>query len=404
MALWLWRRNRPFVAQRAETRTASVPETWHFAAYGLVVALLAVVVDLALTQLLLLQSFPGVTFLVQHVLIAFVFVCTWTAYAGVGRLGWIVGSLMLAMLWVTYNMYLGPRGLPLLPPTYSGFEDLWWRSFPGALVSALLAWWVAGKLMKIRDRLEPAALLLLAALFVVPADPVAAQTSLPPDNGRGLAASARFSGDGVRIVGADPVNMQSTQPMTGTIAIHTVEHGNRWSHIQNTDAMRVVADFSGRGGRYHVTIDWAMPRHPLGRYTTWNGVVYRHEMHGDTGIGTGNLPKMKPDIALWGWAHVTRDDQVISRMAPAHVMVTTEGAMPGVMLEIDSEDKALGAEPDGYITVMWHKVDALKMPTTAERSRSIVGWVVLLAIVALFGWLAWREGSDRPTAQPAGRA
>ena len=55
-----------------------------------------------------------------------------------------------------------------------------------------------------------------------------------------------------------------------------------------------------------------MPQHPLGQYTTWNGVVYEHDMHGDTGIGTGKLPKMKPEIALW--AEVKRDDQIISRM------------------------------------------------------------------------------------------
>jgi hypothetical protein len=37
---------------------------------------------------------------------------------------------MLALVWTTYSMYLGPRGLPFDEPYYSGYRDLWWLSFP----------------------------------------------------------------------------------------------------------------------------------------------------------------------------------------------------------------------------------------------------------------------------------
>ena len=74
--------------------------------------------------------------------------------------------------------------------------------------------------------------------------------------------------------------------------------------------------------------------------------------------------------------------------------------MPGVMLEVDTEDKALTAEPDGYITVMWHKIDAVEMPKAQTRTRTIVGWIVLVSIVALFGWLAWAQQSGRPGVVP----
>ncbi|RWF78421.1 MAG: hypothetical protein EOS26_05410 [Mesorhizobium sp.] len=51
-------------------------------------------------------------------------------------------------------------------------------------------------------------------------------------------------------------------------------------------------------------------------------------------------------------------------MAPVHIMVSSgKRPMPGVMLEVDTEDKALAAEPDGYLHVMWPKVDELRMPT-----------------------------------------
>ncbi|YCI06371.1 hypothetical protein M1D34_32265 (plasmid) [Ensifer sp. D2-11] len=384
LALWLWRRNRP-------TQQIERAQTWHFAVYGLLTTVLIVAVDGVLTQMLLLRHFPGVTFFVQHTLIGFVFVCAWTAYAGVGRVGWIVGSLMLALVWVAYNMYLGPRGLPLRPPTYSGYEDLWWWSFPGAFVSALLGWWLGGYLMKMRRKLDWTGV-AMTLLIIAVAYPVFGQT-LPVEKGtNAMLAGARASGQGMRVVGPDPTNLQRTQPISGEIIVETSEMGNRWSHVQNTDGMRVRAVFTSGSAQYEITVDKSMPRHPLGLYTTWSGVVYDHEMHGDTGIGTGKLPKMKPEIALWGWGSVKRDGQVIAAMAPVHIMVSSEDRpMPGIMLEVDTEDKALTAEPDGYIHVMWPKVGQLQMPTGQTQTRMIIGWIAMVGIVGLFGWLAYSE-------------
>ena len=161
------------------------------------------------------------------------------------------------------------------------------------------------------------------------------------------------------------------------------------------------ASFTSGGARYEVAVDKPMPRHPLGQYTTWSGVLYNHEMHGDTGIGTAKLPKMKPEIALWGWGEIKRDGQVIARMAPVHVMVSSSGRpTPGIMLEIDTEEKTLLAERDGYIHVMWHKVDALQMPTGQDRTRMIIGWIAMIGIVALFGWLAHSEKGREALLRP----
>jgi hypothetical protein len=386
LALWLWRRNYPEpLPERAETGT--------FALYALVTAAIILAIDGVVTQLLLLRDFPGITFFVQHLLIGFVFVAAWTAYAGVGGASWIVGSLMLALVWVTYNMYLGPRGLPLEQPYYSGYADLWWKSFPGAFVSALLGWWISGWLFKNRRFVTGAATAatLLLVISAAPDNVLAQSKPQQRPDANALAASASASGEAMRVTGPDPTNMSSIKPVKGSISVQTWEGGNRWSHVQNTDAMAVKAEFTSGEDRYSVTIDKAMPRHPLGKYTTWNGVVYDHEMHGDTGIGTGKLPKMRPEIALWGWAQVTRNDELLAPMAPAHVMVTSAGPMAGVMLEIETEDKNLKAEPDGYINVMWHKIDKLQMPTRPWWTRTIIGWAALIGIVVLFGELARRE-------------
>lgn len=383
MALWLWRRNHPVLeAERGET--------WRFVVYGLVTAVIVVALDGILTQSVLLRDFPGITFFVQHLLITFVFVCVWTAYAGSGPIGWGVGALMLALVWTTYSMYLGPRGLPFDQPYYSGYRDLWWLSFPGGFVSALIGWWIGVWLMNRRRMIGVAGIVMFVGLLGVPPDPATAQSR----GTDGLVATSRASGEGLRITGADPFAMNSTAPMNGTIAIQTVEMGNRWSHVQNTDDMQVSAEFTAGDAKYTVKIDKPMPRHPLGSYTTWSGAVYHHEMHGNTGIGTGKLPKVRPEIALWGWAEVSRNGEVIARAAPAHIMVMTHGPIQGVMLEIDTETKGLIAEPDGYINVMWPKVEALQMPKAQERTRQIIGWVGIAGFVVLFGALAMLDRNN----------
>ncbi len=372
LALWLWRRNHPVEHADGERRA--------FVLYALLAAVLILVFDGFLTQGLLLRDWPGITYFVQHLLTGFVFVAMWTAYAGAGLQGRGVGALMLALLWTGYGLYLGPRGLPSHPPVYPGYGDLWGRAFPGAFIAALAGWWLAGKIMKHR-RGFLAPLVLVVALPMLAA-PRAAMADA------GLPATATASGTGMRVTGPAPVDMNSTTPIEGTISVEVREMGGRWSHVQNTDAMKVIAAFTSNGTPYEVTITRAMPRHPEGWYTTWNGVVLGHEMHGNTGIGTAKLPKMAPEIALWGWAEVKRGGDVIARSAPAHVMVSTGGPMPGVMLEVATEDKSLVAEPDGYITVVWPRVDSLALPESTIRWREGLGWTALVALTLGFGLLA----------------
>jgi hypothetical protein len=396
-ALWMWRR-------RLDAARASLPSpdsevdgrpTALLAASG---AVLLVLLDGALSQGLVQRHFPGLTFFLERLLIAFVFVFAWAVFVRFDVAGWLVGSLMLGLAWTTYSMYLGPQGLPTHTPSYLGYKDLWFKEFPGGVLAALLGlalttWALRPRLLRwtsnfrtheVRGSVQH--LLLLGAFAAL------AAASPPTNAAEGLSASASAQGSAMMVVGPNPVDMDSTQPANGSIEISVVDLGNRWSHVQNTDVMDVIARFSADGSRYEVHIDKAMPRHPLGRYTTWSGVAYNHEMHGDTGIGTNKLPKMKPEIALYGWASVSRDGAVISKMAPAHVMVTTKGSMRGVMLEVDTEEKTLPGLPNGYLTVMWHEIRALTMPTTEIRVRQAIGWLAMVLVVAVFWILAAREG------------
>ncbi len=207
----------------------------------------------------------------------------------------------------------------------------------------------------------------------------------------GLRATASVTGAGQAIVGPDAYNMTSTQPMTGSIDIKTEDVGNRWSAEQNIDRVSVMSQVTVGSDTYAITVQQAMPRHPLAKYTTWFGVVYDAEMHGDTGIGTDKIPKVKPAIALWGYAEVKKNGTVISTMAPAHVMVMPDAPMKGITLEVAAEDKSLIGTPDGYLNFMWPEVAQLATPEQEKDQREWLGWGVLLLLTLGFGWLAERE-------------
>jgi hypothetical protein len=381
LALWIWRRGAQAEgANPADERARTSPAA--LASSSLVATLIVLILSGIITHGLLMGEFPGITYFVQHFLVGFVFIYVWSAYVGMGGAGWSVGALMLALVWASYGIYLGPVGLPN-EVHYLTHHQIWSRSFPGDLVAALLGLFVTVRLLpRVSPRLAAYALLPLA-LLAAPNESEAKP--------RGLHASASASGEAHRVLGPNPVDLAAAQPANGTISIRVIEGGGRWSPVQGKDWVELAADFTAPDGSYRVLADKVMPSHPLGKYTTWNGVALNHEMHGETGIGTSNLPLMTPDISLYGWGKVWRNGQLIAPMAPVHVMVTTKGAMPGVMLEVDTEDKMLAGVPDGYITVHWPAVASLRMPRETLRNVRIMGWIGLIGLTALFGWLAIRE-------------
>jgi hypothetical protein len=207
----------------------------------------------------------------------------------------------------------------------------------------------------------------------------------------GIPATASTRGKGSIVVGNHPYDLNNTKPIEGSISISVKEMGNRWSHIQNIDQVKVTSEFIYGNSKYKIMINKAMPRHPYGKYTTFFGVAYNEEINGNTFIGTSMLPKLRPDIAIWGWAEVIRDDEIISTMVPAHVKVMTSSPLKGIMLEVDTETKFIHEIPDGYINVFWSHIDSLNPPTNQEKKRQRFGWIVLVALNIGFLWLAIKE-------------
>lgn len=136
--LWLWRRRPALVAEWPAS-----PQ--RLGAFALTATGLALVIDGLLTQGLILREFPGVTFFVVRALIAVPFFLALGAYLGLDLVGIAAGSVLLALAWTTYSMYLGPTGLPLGPIQFAGYEALWLRSFPGHVIALLIGTWLAAR-------------------------------------------------------------------------------------------------------------------------------------------------------------------------------------------------------------------------------------------------------------------
>jgi hypothetical protein len=138
-ALWVWRR-RPDVALRWQ------PSAVQLGVFALLATALVVALDGVIVQGLILRQNPGLTYFVVRALIAVAFFFWLAAYVGLDLLGVIVGAVLLALVWTTYGMYLGPTGLPWGEIKFAGYETLWLRAFPGQIVAALVGTWLAARL------------------------------------------------------------------------------------------------------------------------------------------------------------------------------------------------------------------------------------------------------------------
>ncbi|HJU77930.1 MAG TPA: hypothetical protein VJ597_08410, partial [Sphingomicrobium sp.] len=82
IALWIWRRAK-LDADRRENDDAATSTA--LAVSSLLTVVIVLIVSGIVTQAILLGVFPGITFFVQHLLVGFVFLYLWSAYAGMGR-------------------------------------------------------------------------------------------------------------------------------------------------------------------------------------------------------------------------------------------------------------------------------------------------------------------------------
>ncbi len=141
LALWIWRRRHRLKEALRDVRPKSI------AFLSFITAIIIIALDGLITQGFFLGYFAGFTFLLHRFVLTFVFLFLWSSYVGYDMKGLFSGALILSLVWLAFNMYLGALGLPTKFPFFLSHDELWSKIFPGALISSLIGLFAVRKLM-----------------------------------------------------------------------------------------------------------------------------------------------------------------------------------------------------------------------------------------------------------------
>ena len=386
LALWLWRRREAIPDDEA-----SIPR----GTSSLLTAVGVVVLSGGLASLLL-GDFPGFTWFLVRLLLTVPFLLWWWAWAGRDRTSAVVGGIVLAFVWATYSQFLGPVGLPdaplrildASPPPatveWLDYRQLWLVSFPVYLVTMVGVLLVAST-RGVRNGGRPmtAALAVAALLFVTGA------TSEQTLDQEGTDASLTASGDLQVETGAFYSN--SFQSGTGDITVEAEDMGSRVTPLPPHDKLSIAATVSSGEDEYEVTVEEPMVSHPLGEHTTWWGIGLDVEHHGESGIGTDELPSIKSELAVFGLGEVSLNGDVVAVGVPVHVMTAESGFPDGAHLELDvgMEGMELPGLPAGHLRVLWSDYQA--QIEDSHSPRYAIGGLILVLLLGATLMLVRRE-------------
>ena len=361
-ALFLW--DRPRRETYVEGRALALESL------GLAIATVAVSGTLLS---LVLWEFPGATWFLVRLLVTFVLLFVWLAYAGRSVAAKVGGAVVVALAWATYAQFLGPSGLPDLPlrafattpPSttleWLSYEDVWLIGLPVVLL-------VTGAILLV---LPPRAQLAKAAAVLV-------VLAVPPLVG----ALVWPGGTDVRVRAAGPAQIEtgawfsgSLDGAQGSLSLEGVDQGDRVTSLPPHDQLAIRATVAASGTTYGVRVSRPMVDDPLGRFTTWWGVGVDVWHHGRTGIGTDRIPAMRSEVAVFGIGDVSADGKPVATGVPVHVMTTSEGAELDVG---DPELELLPGLPDGHLRVLWPAYEG-----GADDDGSVVAYVVGSAEIVL---------------------
>lgn len=397
-ALALWRRRSTAVTPGPAplSRTASV----------VVTMVAGVVIIVGMLQTLLTGEFPGVTWFIVRIAVAFPFTLAWWAMAGGGRASAVWGGIVLGFLLITYGHFLAPIGLPnpslrLLaenpPPAY-----VHWLSYrqeflvllPLTQLVAVIGYltasrWITGpvqhrSLWRHGDRLW-----VIAAAVVLLAAGTATAFYTSPETNRATIASTG-AGNVERGV---PYEGQLVG--TGATLSMTVEDRNTHrTPLPPHDRVDIKANIPGAGTTYVVEATTPMVTDPQGRFTTWSGVGFNVWHHGRSGIGTPKLPPMKSAVAVFALGNISVDGQVIATGVPVHAMTSSR---EGARLELNVGDPsfAIPGIPGGHLRVVWAGYDG-GHARYRDYARYAWGSTVLIILLAFSMIIVRRQ--DRGTA------
>jgi len=145
-----------------------------------------------------------------------------------------------------------------------------------------------------------------------------------------------------------------------------------WDKGATRDSVDGVAQFTTQdGARWKVVMDRVqtqdVPHHPR-----FGGVILGLYYHGNTGVHTPLVPTIRSDVALWAFAHLYRNDVLVTDNANVHVMLLSrtrrdgdfalecwdcsKNAIDELQLQITpAAGEAKFDAPGGFLFVNWEK-------------------------------------------------
>jgi len=391
--LWLWRR-RGEVEAGSPRREALVA----------LLAALAVVVVGGGAASVAVNEWPGVTYFLVRLLIAFPFLVLWWSLAGRDWQANIAGAVLLAFIWASYGEYLGPIGLPdeplrlfdeAPPPAdvhWLDYQEQWLVGLPIYALAAAVVLVIAAPFLRPsgvsrrRDLLRglPAASATLG-LLVVPLGAAAFWI-----DGSGEEVEIRASGSATVERGAWFSGQMATTE--ARMALFAEDRVRKITPIPPHDRLRVDARVAHPDGRtYRVAVREPLIQHPTGRHATWAGVGVDVWHHGDSGIGSDELPATRSEVAAVGLAEVRTEGRTIASGVPIQVM--TRDGNDGLELQVGDPATLVPSIPDGHLRVVWAASDG-GATRDVHGPRYAIGSTVLLLLLA-FALGATRQVRNR---------
>jgi hypothetical protein len=386
-ALSLWQRRSAAATREPAPMAAPLSRTASVAA----VTVIGVVIVVGLLQALLTREFPGVTWFIVRIAVAFPFTLAWWAMAGDSRTSAVWGGIVLGFLLITYGHFLAPIGLP--NPSLRLFAEnpppaiVHWLSYrqeflvllPVTQLAAVVGYLIASRwtalpvqhrsLWRRGDRVWViAAALVLAAAGTatsVYTNAEANRATIAATGSGSLEKGARYAGE---LVATD-----------ATLTMTVEDRNTHRTPLPPHDRVNLKATIASSSTIYVVDATTPMVTDPQGRFTTWGGVGFDVWHHGRSGIGTTKLPPIKSDVAVFALGNISIDGRIIAAGVPVHAMTSSRGGAR-LELNIGDPDFAIPGIPGGHLRAVWAEYDG---GYGRYRDYARYGWGSAVLIILL---------------------
>lgn len=157
--------------------------------------------------------------------------------------------------------------------------------------------------------------------------------------------------------------------ISGTISLTAIDRG------ATGDSVSGLSEFTTQdGARWKLVVDRVQTR-DIPDNPRFGGVIMGLYYHGATGVHTPLVPTIQSRVALWAFAHLYRNDQLVADDAMVHVMLLSRTRRPGdfalecwdcsrnpideLQLQVTpSPGKPKFDAPGGFLFVNWEKSGA----------------------------------------------